>query len=68
VIPYAIGMRQPVHDKYAIWFSRGFYRALAAGKSIDDAFRLGVIELTLAPSGSDASTPVLFRRDAGYSR
>jgi uncharacterized repeat protein (TIGR01451 family) len=68
VIPYAIGMRQPVHDKSAIRFSRGFYRALAAGKSIDDAFRLGVIELKMAPSGSDASAPVLFRRDTGHLR
>jgi uncharacterized repeat protein (TIGR01451 family) len=61
VVPYAIGMRQPVHDKSAIRFSHGFYQALAAGNSIDDAFRLGMIQLTMAPIGSDASAPILFR-------
>jgi len=65
VILYAIGMRHRVHDKSAIRFSRGFYRALAAGKSIDDAFRLGVIELNMTSSGSDGSAPVLFRQDTG---
>jgi uncharacterized repeat protein (TIGR01451 family) len=68
VIPYAIGMRQPVHDKSAIRFSRGFYQALAAGNSIVDAFRLGVTQLTVAPIGFDASAPVLFRRVTGHSR
>ena len=68
VVPYAIGMRQPVHDKSAIRFSRGFYQALAAGESIDDAFRLGVIQLRVAPIGSDASAPVLFRLVTGHSR
>jgi hypothetical protein len=68
VVPYAIGMRQPVHDKSAIRFSRGFYQALAAGESIDDAFRLGVIQLRVAPIGSDASAPVLFRLVTAHSR
>ncbi len=68
VVPYAIGMRHPVHDKSAIKFSRGFYQALAAGNSIDDAFRLGMIQLTMAPIGSDASAPVLFRPVMGHSR
>lgn len=68
VVPYAIGMRQPGHDKSAIRFSRGFYQALAAGESIDDAFRLGVIQLRVAPIGSDASAPVLFRLVTGHSR
>jgi hypothetical protein len=65
VIPYVIGMRQPVRDRSAIRFSSGFYRALAAGKSIEDAFQLGVIELKMTPIGSDALAPVLFRRDSG---
>jgi hypothetical protein len=63
VVPYAIGMRQPVQDKSSIRFSIGFYQALAAGKSIEDAFQLGVIMLHMTPIGSDARAPVLFRRD-----
>jgi hypothetical protein len=63
VVPYAIGMRQPVRDKSSIRFSTGFYQALAAGKSIEEAFQLGVIMLKMTPSGSDAGAPVLFRRD-----
>jgi CHAT domain len=65
VIPYVIGMRQPVRDKSAIRFSIGFYQAMAAGRSIDDAFELGVAQLMMRPLGSDASAPVLFRRDTG---
>lgn len=68
VVPYAIGMRQPVHDKSIIRFSRGFYRAVAAGKSIGEAFRLGVIELKLVPSGADAAAPIMFQRDTGHGR
>ena len=63
VVPYAIGMRQSVRDKSSIRFSAGFYQALAAGKSIEEAFQLGVIMLKMTPIGSDARAPVLFRRD-----
>jgi uncharacterized repeat protein (TIGR01451 family) len=63
VVRYAIGMRQPVRDKSSITFSTGFYQALAAGKSIEEAFQLGVIMLKMTPVGSDAEAPVLFRRD-----
>jgi uncharacterized repeat protein (TIGR01451 family) len=63
VVPYVIGMRQPVRDTSSIRFSAGFYQALAAGKSIEDAFQLGVIMLKITPVGSDALAPVLFRRD-----
>ena len=63
VVPYAIGMRQPVQDTSSIRFSTGFYQALAAGKSIEKAFQLGVIMLKMTPSCSDAGAPVLFRRD-----
>jgi len=63
VVRYAIGMRQPVRDKSSIRFSGGFYQALADGKSIEEAFQLGVIMLKMTPIGSDAEAPVLFRRD-----
>jgi hypothetical protein len=61
VVPYAIGMRESVRDRSSIRFSGGFYQALAAGKSIEEAFQLGVIMLKMTPLGSDAFSPVLFR-------
>ena len=63
VVPYAIGMRQSVRDMSSIRFSAGFYQTLAAGKSIEEAFQLGVIMLMMTPVGSDALSPMLFRRD-----
>lgn len=65
---YAAGMRQPGRDRSSIRFSAGFYQALAAGKSIDEAFQLGVIMLKMTPIGSDAGAPVLFRRDLPSER
>jgi hypothetical protein len=63
VVRYAIGMRHPVRDRSSIRFSTGFYQALAAGKSIEEAFQLGVVMLKMTPSGLDAGAPVLFRRE-----
>ena len=40
-IPYVIGMSRDIHDKTAIEFAVGFYDALGAGKSIEDAFKFG---------------------------
>ena len=40
-INYVIGMNQPILDRSAIAFSRGFYSALGAGKSISEAFDFG---------------------------
>ncbi|MDM8560126.1 FxSxx-COOH system tetratricopeptide repeat protein [Candidatus Parabeggiatoa sp. HSG14] len=40
-IDFVIGMNQPIKDKAAIQFAIGFYDALAAGKSIVDAFDIG---------------------------
>lgn len=40
-IPYVIGMRDKIPDIAAIEFSIGFYDALGAGKSIEEAFNFG---------------------------
>ena len=40
-IPYTIGMNQAIGDEAAIEFVVGFYSALAAGESIDFAYKLG---------------------------
>lgn len=39
VIPFVIGMRKPIEDQDAIYFSIGFYDAIAAQRSVEDAFK-----------------------------
>ncbi|MEM9505561.1 MAG: CHAT domain-containing protein, partial [Cyanobacteria bacterium P01_E01_bin.43] len=46
-IPYVVGMNDAIGDKAAITFSVGFYKALGAGKSVADAFKVGRVELKL---------------------
>lgn len=46
-IPYVIGMNQAIADKAAIAFSVGFYQALGAGRSIEDAYKLGCVQIML---------------------
>ncbi len=60
VLPHArvIGMRQPVGDRSAIRFSIGFYQAVGAGMSIEQAFRLGVAQMKMTPGGGDAHVPL----------
>jgi hypothetical protein len=61
-IPIVIGMKQAIGDKAAIEFSRGFYDALGAGRTIDKAFEFGcnAIDLENIP---EHLTPVIRRRD-----
>jgi class 3 adenylate cyclase len=40
-IPYVVGMRREISDKAAIVFAVGFYDAIGAGWSVEDAFNLG---------------------------
>ena len=40
-INYVIGMRREIKDKAAIEFSVGFYDALGAGKTVEEAFKFG---------------------------
>ncbi len=57
-VPYVIGMNTAVPDKTAILFAAGFYRALGNGRSIPDAYRLGIslVELEGLPG---ADIPVI---------
>ncbi|HEY9696981.1 MAG TPA: CHAT domain-containing protein [Trichocoleus sp.] len=60
-INYVIGMHQVIGEQAALEFSVGFYDALGAGRSIEDALKLGCISIDL--EGIPASlTPVLKRR------
>ena len=57
---YVIGMRQPVGDRSAIRFSIGFYQALASGRPVEQAFRLGRAQMKMAPdSHADPLAPLL---------
>lgn len=46
-INYVIGMSQPILDKAAHLFSVGFYKGLAAGKSIEQAYEMGCIAIQI---------------------
>lgn len=63
-IPYVVGMRGRIGDDAAIWFSVGFYQALAAGSGIADAFQFGVDRLRFQ-AAEYAETPVIFGVEMG---
>lgn len=46
-IPFAIGMNDAIGDKAAIAFAVGFYRALGANRSIEEAYEFGRVEIRL---------------------
>lgn len=46
-IGYVIGMNQAIGDKAAIAFSVGFYQALGAGRTIEEAYKLGCVQIRL---------------------
>ena len=53
-------MKDAIGDRAAISFGKGFYQALGAGKDIEDAYRLGCVEIGLeAPNVDEADLPVL---------
>ncbi len=65
-VPYVIGMGTDIQDKSAIEFAVGFYDALGAGKSIDDAYKFGcnAIQLSNIP---ERLTPVLQKRPISFT-
>lgn len=65
-VGYVIGMRSGIQDKTAIEFAVGFYDALGAGKSIEEAFKFGcnAIELYGLP---DSLIPVLKTKAVRYN-
>jgi CHAT domain len=66
-VPYIIGMRSEVPDGTALQFATGFYKGIAAGKSIEFAFDLGVnavqMEIGDGTNGTtnDAAIPQLLK-------
>jgi hypothetical protein len=58
-LAYVIGTREPVGDQAAITFSVGFYQAMAAGTTVEEAFGAGVAQTMMA--GWRATAPLLWR-------
>ncbi|GAB1542248.1 hypothetical protein NUACC21_49220 [Scytonema sp. NUACC21] len=46
-IPFIIGMRKEIEDRAAIAFAVGFYKALGANRSIEEAYEFGCVETQL---------------------
>ncbi|MBD2041216.1 AAA-like domain-containing protein [Microcoleus sp. FACHB-672] len=60
-IPYVIGMKQAVGDNAAREFAVGFYDALAAGESIEFAYKSGCVSIAMAGIPEEL-TPVLKKK------
>jgi CheY-like chemotaxis protein len=60
-IPFVIGMNQAIGDKAAIAFAVGFYKALGANRSIEEAYKFGCTEIQLQ-SISEHLTPILYKK------
>ncbi len=61
-IDYVIGMNKAIGDRAAIAFAVGFYQALGAGRTIEDAYKLGCIQIRLQGIPEDL-TPVLVKKN-----
>ncbi len=60
-INYVIGMSKAISDKAAIAFTIGFYQALGAGRTIEEAYRMGCVLIKLQGIPENL-TPVLIRK------
>jgi hypothetical protein len=60
-INYVVGMNDTVGDEAAIHFAGGFYRALGAGQTVEDAFQFGLVEVRLHGWKALNDKPVLVR-------
>jgi hypothetical protein len=61
-IDYVIGMNQAIGDKAAIAFAIGFYQALGGGRTVEDAYKLGCVQLRLQ-NIPEHLTPVLNKKE-----
>jgi hypothetical protein len=60
-IDYVVGMKQPIGDKAAIAFASGFYQALAADRTIEEAYKLGCVQIGLQGI-PEHLTPILIKK------
>ena len=62
-INYVIGMRKGIKDKASIEFAVGFYDALGAGKSIEEAFKFACIAIKMDSNLPGHLIPVLKKKE-----
>jgi hypothetical protein len=60
-IDYVIGMNKAIGDEAAIAFTIGFYQALGAGRTLEDAYKLGCVQIQLQ-NIPEHLTPVLLKK------
>lgn len=59
-IPFVIGMNQAIGDQAAIAFAIGFYTALGANLSIEEAYNFGITQIQLQ-NIPEHLTPILYK-------
>jgi len=59
VVPYIIGMQKSIKDQSAIYFSTGFYDAIASKRTIEDSFKFGVNAIRLHRNDGVARSIIL---------
>lgn len=59
-INYVVGMNQAIGDRAAIAFAIGFYQALGAGRTVEDAYQLGCVQIRLQGI-PEHLTPILIK-------
>ena len=62
-IPFVIGMKKEIGDKPAIAFAIGFYQAVAAGKSIEQAYNLGCAQMGVQHGVKQGEIPILIKKN-----
>lgn len=68
VIDYTIGMKDKIGDQSAILFSSSFYLALAYGRSVKEAFSLGVHSIKQEGLTDDSIPALLVKEGADASK
>lgn len=66
-IPYVIGMDKTIGDRAAIAFAIGFYQAIGAGKTVEEAYKLGIVQIRLQGI-SEHLTPKLVTSNGNKKR
>lgn len=61
-INYVIGMRQQILDQAAYLFSVSFYKGLASGKSIEQAYEMGCIAIQIWTNDSSSTQSRQYRK------
>jgi hypothetical protein len=63
-IPFVVGMQQSIGDRSAIDFAVGFYTALSASQSIENAYEYGCIQMRMCQRTTQQYlTPILIKRE-----